>query len=76
MFKIASLFINGSKNPFCLEAPFIFSWTFDILMFGPWKYISSIHIALIYLVGHIFFIASVVKGLNKEKVLSSWQPQT
>ena len=29
MFKIASLFINGSKNPFCLEAPFIFSWTFE-----------------------------------------------
>ena len=29
MFKIASLYINGFENPFCLEAPFIFSWTFE-----------------------------------------------
>ena len=29
MFKIASLYINGFENPFCLEEPFIFSWIFE-----------------------------------------------
>ena len=29
MFKIASLYINGFENTFCLEEPFIFSWIFE-----------------------------------------------
>ena len=29
MFKIASLLVNNLQNPFCLEAPFIFSWTYE-----------------------------------------------
>ena len=29
MFKISSFRINNNENPFCLEAPFIFSWTYE-----------------------------------------------
>lgn len=29
MFKISSFIINNNENPFCLEAPFIFSWILE-----------------------------------------------